>query len=201
MRSSLDLCLNNFRFFLKSGNWNFNLLVENFRNGIINLLNGIENGVLNLSVANENLFLNLLVRNESLFLNLLVRNESLFLNRLVRNENLFLNRLVRNENLFLNRLVRNENLFLNRLVRNENGILNLFDKGFIRFLKYFYFLNNQIKTWKSWRFKRLEGSLTFSQHPSCNESSKIQRFRLRNDLLDLSTYLLCRNRILFQFLD
>src|SRR5260221_257136 len=168
MRSSLDLCLNNFRFFLKSGNWNFNLLVENFRNGIINLLNGIENGVLNLLVANENLFLNLLVRNESLFLNLLVRNEK---------------------------------LFLNRLVRNENGILNLFDKGFIRFLKYFYFLNNQIKTWKSWRFKRLEGSLTFSQHPSCNESSKIQRFRLRNDLLDLSTYLLCRNRILFQFLD
>src|SRR5260221_9873655 len=149
MRSSLDLCLNNFRFFLKSGNWNFNLLVENFRNGIISLLNGIENGVLNLSVANENLFLNLLVRNES--------------------------------------------LFLNRLVRNENWILNLFDKGFIRFLKYFYFLNNQIKTWKSWHFKRL--------HPSCNESSKIQRFRLRNDLLDLSTYLLCRNRILFQFLD
>src|SRR5260221_8275744 len=179
MRSSLDLCLNNFRFFLKSGNWNFNLLVENFRNGIINLLNGIENGVLNLSVANENLFLNLLVRNESLFLN----------------------RLVRNENLFLNRLVRNENLFLNRLVRNENWILNLFDKGFIRFLKYFYFLNNQIKTWKSWHFKRLEGSLAFSLHPSCNESSKIQRFRLRNDLLDLSTYLLCRNRILFQFLD
>src|SRR5260221_9685433 len=138
MRSSLDLCLNNFRFFLKSGNWNFNLLVENFRNGIINLLNGIENGVLNLSVANENLFLNL--------------------------------------------LVRNENLFLNRLVRNENWILNLFDKGFIRFLKYFYFLNNQIKTWKSWRFNRLEGSLAFSLHPSCNESSKIQRFHLRNDL-------------------
>src|SRR5260221_9237874 len=127
MRSSLDLCLNNFRFFLKSGNWNFNLLVENFQNGIINLLNGIENGVLNLSVANENLFLNL-------------------------------------------------------LVRNENWILNLFDKGFIRFLKYFYFLNNQIKTWKSWRFKRLEGSLAFSLHPSCNESSKIQRFHLRNDL-------------------
>src|SRR5260221_6673959 len=156
MRSSLDLILNNFRFFLKSGNWNFNLLVENFRNGIINLLNGIENGVLNLSVANENLFLNLLVRKECLFLNL--------------------------------------------LVRNENWILNLFDKGFIRFLKYCYFLNSQIKTWKSWRFKRLEGSLAFSLHPSFNESSKIQRFRLRNDLLDLSTYLLCRNRILFQFL-
>src|SRR5260221_7841056 len=151
MRSSLDLCLNNFRFFLKSGNWNFNLLVENFRNGIINLLNGIENGVLNLSVANENLFLNLLVRNESLFLN----------------------RLVRNENLFLNRLVRNENLFLNRLVRNENWILNLFDKGFIRFLKYFYFLNNQIKTWKSWRFKRPQRAFGFYLATPLNETLTI----------------------------